>query len=175
MKEEFKKRVCPPRCPNGSRCTRKTKANANTKRRCNKNKTSKKKITKKIENASPKATEYAKFYNISENLGRWTSHAAYEKKIISFVNSDTKFKLGDILYTADEPHQFCILDEINGKLVLKYADEPYDLPFVIMSKIVNNNIKYNKVLSKLGYLGELFFGNDGSDDVVRSYKDKNIF
>ena len=93
----------------------------------------------------------------------------------NIVNSDTKFKLGDILYTADEPHQFCILDEINGKLVLKYADEPYDLPFVIMSKIVNNNIKYNKVLSKLGYLGELFFGNDGSDDVVRSYKDKNIF
>jgi hypothetical protein len=169
MKEEYKRRVCPPRCPTGSTCPRKTKANA--KRRCIKNKTSKKKVTKK---ALP--NEYANFYNISDNLGRWTSHSAYEKKINTLINSDKKYKLGDILFTADDkPFEFCIINEINGKLVIEYADRPVNLPFMILSKIVNNNIKYNKALSNLGYLSELFFGNDGPDDVIQSYKDKNIF
>ena len=112
MKQTFKQRKCPPRCPNGSRCDRKTKKNKT--RRCrpylkklksisqsnkSSNKSSKKSLNKSSKKSisAPKMFRYAKFYNIAakiqlsiddEDLSDKDQQKTFDNKVI---NEDKSF------------------------------------------------------------------------------------
>jgi len=166
MREQFKAKICPPRCSRGSRCSKKTKKFPI--RRCKKNSNIKKLNSTKKKSPSPKSPSpkkmtYARFYDISGKVKLEKEEYHYVKKdvmdlinkrIIKEINSDKKYKFGDIIFTDDKGYvsqPFAIIYEKNGKLDYITDDHAYDLPSDkrISSKLKANNIKYNKFFEEL--------------------------
>jgi hypothetical protein len=191
MKDVYKRRKCPPRCPKSFRCDRKTK-NRKT-RRCNPF-IKKSSLTKKLKRnvsvkkslspkSSPKMTRYAKFYNIGAivevhnqiDLSRKQVEEKFNNNINNELNSNDKYKIGDILFTGGENFPFAIVDEKDGKLTFKVNDNSENLPWSIMPKVMANHIKYQKLfegdeLDKLGDVRDIFISGSQEDMIVEYIK-----
>jgi len=130
---------------------------------------------------------YANFYNIADEielsrdetikLSPDKRQKKIDNNIINELNSNNKYKIGDIIFTGNDISPFAIIDETSdNKLTFVLNDISVNLPFgPMLSKIKINNIKYQKILdNELGYLRELFINGD-EEEIIDEYKKNNIY
>jgi len=129
---------------------------------------------------------YAKFYNIGDKvelsndeymeLSSKQIKEKFHNNITSELNSNNKYKIGDILFIGDERSTFAIVDEKNGNITFALNDNPENLPFgSMLPKVKLHKVKYQKIFeSELGNLRELFIPCD-EEDIINSYKNEDIY
>jgi len=151
------------------------------------NKRKTRKIMKKKTQMGGSQYRYAKFYDIADNvelsidekqLPILERRDIFRNKIRNELNSDNKYKVGDILFIDDDDYPFAIVDEENGTLTFALNDNPEYLPFGrMLNKVKAHNVKYQKIFENVNELGEFreLFISDDEENVINDYRNEDIY